>query len=168
VMGEALKVTKSSPAEQAVAAPKHTPPKSVDEALGPPEGVKAALEKAVSTPAPAPAKPKAAPKVEAKPAPAAGAPKPKAAPAPAADEDDDGFGEEAQAAPAGEGDEIPAEVMSAGKLREVILALQAAGVATKADLVGWCARNKERVPALAKIADLDERVERAATLLGVE
>ncbi len=116
--------------------------------------------------APAPAKPVAV--AVAKPAvaaPVTAKPKAVAAPAPVAAEEPDP--EDTPAAPAADTTGIPESILTAQRLREVITVLKDGGIEGKEQMLLWCQQNKEAVPALAKLTDLEERFERACVLLGI-
>lgn len=144
----------------------------VAQAAAPAPSAPATAAKAAPAPQPAPAPaaaPVAAPKV-AKPKPA---PAPAPVAAPVVEEDEDGLpitdggvktdGDNDD----DEGEIIPVSIMNAGKLREIILELQKTGVKTKAEIKAWCLRNQAAVPALQRISDLEERVDRAVGLLNI-
>lgn len=84
------------------------------------------------------------------------------APPPVADEEEEEDDDE-------EGDDgfvLYPEAVAATKLREVLVALHGKGITTKAGMLAWCKAMQAKVPTLAKIPDLDERVDRAAVLVG--
>jgi hypothetical protein len=51
------------------------------------------------------------------------------------------------------------------KLRDVLAHLQDTGIKELSDLRKECARLKERVPVLSRIANLDDRVERTLAVM---
>jgi hypothetical protein len=153
VMGEILRAV--SAVSAAAPAPTAAPAAAKPAAAAP---AAPALKPAAAAPAAAPAAKKEKTAPAPKPAPAA--------PPPAAeDEDLDAPADEEEG-----GGDIPAEVLAAEKLREVVQALQQKlGLATKDQIIAWCTEHQAQVPALERLKDvMVDRVTRACGLLAIE
>jgi len=64
-------------------------------------------------------------------------------------------------------DILPAQVVGAEKMRDLLEYLHANGFKTVASIVEECKRIKDKVPLLQRVANLDDRVVRACAVLGL-
>lgn len=143
------------------------------------EAAKPAEKPAVTKPTPAakktaPAQEAAAPKAEAKPA-EKPAEKPKAAAAPVMDldlpddEDDHMPGEEDAAAdddkPFSLEGALPEELVTAGRLKQIVVFLQERGFHTDDAIIAACEKIKDRVPVLSRLPVVADRVKVALEVL---
>ncbi len=67
----------------------------------------------------------------------------------------------------GEGS-LPEEVVTAVRVRQVLNYLMDKGFKDEAAIVAWCADNKDDVPVLSRIANLDERIKRTLSVMQIE
>lgn len=96
----------------------------------------------------------------------------KAKPAPEPEEEEDADDEEeeapkpkAKASANGKEKPLPEAILNARKLRDVLAFMMDKGITDPEDLKAECARIKDRVPALQRIADLDSRIDRTLEVM---